>query len=189
MGKSSTGKDTIYKHLMQDSDLGLKKIVMYTTRPIRAKEKNGREYHFVSEAEYKMLKEQGKIIEERNYHTQLGLWRYFTVWDDSIDLRNDSYAVIGTLESYIKTKEYLGEEQILPILVTVDDGIRLQRALDRERAQDIPKYDEMCRRYLADDKDFSKENIQQAQIERQFENNQLEDCVSEIKEYIKNCTE
>ncbi len=44
MGKSSTGKDTIFKSLLSDKDLGLKKIVPYTTRPIRAGERNGVEY-------------------------------------------------------------------------------------------------------------------------------------------------
>ena len=46
MGKSSTGKDSFYKQLICDETLGLKKIVMYTTRPIRAQEKNGEEYFF-----------------------------------------------------------------------------------------------------------------------------------------------
>ena len=35
MGKSSTGKDTIFKRLLEDDTLELKTIVPYTTRPIR----------------------------------------------------------------------------------------------------------------------------------------------------------
>ena len=49
MGKSSTGKDTIYKRLLEDQELGLQRIVPYTTRPIREGEQEGVEYHFVSE--------------------------------------------------------------------------------------------------------------------------------------------
>ena len=49
MGKSSTGKDSFYKKLLEDRELNLKKIVMYTTRPIRAGEVNGVEYFFVNE--------------------------------------------------------------------------------------------------------------------------------------------
>ena len=45
MGKSSTGKDSFYKELVNDHTLGLKNIVMYTTRPIRANERNGEEYY------------------------------------------------------------------------------------------------------------------------------------------------
>ena len=49
MGKSSTGKDTIYKRLLQDGSLHLKSIVGYTTRPIRHQESNGVEYFFTDE--------------------------------------------------------------------------------------------------------------------------------------------
>ena len=35
MGKSSSGKDTIYKNLMEDKSLGLRKLIPYTTRPMR----------------------------------------------------------------------------------------------------------------------------------------------------------
>ena len=49
MGKSSTGKDTIYKRLLEDQELHLKKLIPYTTRPIREGEQEGIEYHFVDE--------------------------------------------------------------------------------------------------------------------------------------------
>ena len=49
MGKSSTGKDTIYKELLEEKKLDLHKIVPYTTRPIREGEKNGEEYFFTDE--------------------------------------------------------------------------------------------------------------------------------------------
>ena len=35
MGKSSTGKDTVYRKLMEWKQLELKRVVPYTTRPIR----------------------------------------------------------------------------------------------------------------------------------------------------------
>lgn len=46
MGKSSSGKDTIFKALLSDGELSLKQIVPYTTRPIREGEQNGVEYFF-----------------------------------------------------------------------------------------------------------------------------------------------
>ena len=150
MGKSSTGKDTIYKHLLQWKEIPFEKVVLYTTRPIRAHEKNGREYHFTDEVHYQELLKAGKIIEDRVYQTFYGPWRYFTVDDGSIDLQNQNYLVIGTLESFIKTAEYFSKDQVLPIYIEVDDGIRLERAIQRERRQETPKYEEMCRRFLAD---------------------------------------
>ena len=49
MGKSSSGKDSIYRQIMEENELSLKPIIPYTTRPVRMGEKDGREYHFCSE--------------------------------------------------------------------------------------------------------------------------------------------
>ena len=93
MGKSSTGKDTVYKQLLKNPFLQLKKIVPYTTRPIRAGETEGEEYFFTDERGFENLKAQGKVIEDRAYHTYHGLWRYFTVDDGNIDLENNNYSI------------------------------------------------------------------------------------------------
>ena len=37
MGKSASGKDKLFKALLTDETLNLKKVVIYTTRPIREK--------------------------------------------------------------------------------------------------------------------------------------------------------
>ena len=184
MGKSATGKDSFYKQLISNESLGLKKIVMYTTRPIRAQEKNGEEYFFVNDEKLARLEAEGKVIERRSYDTIHGVWHYFTVYDEQIHLDGQNYVIIGTLESYIASKKYFGEGVLEPIYIEVDDGVRLQRALDRERTQDKPKYKEMCRRFIADSEDFSEENIAAAGIERRFENNDFEHCLKEITEYI-----
>ena len=184
MGKSSTGKDTVYKKLLQKKELRLHKIVPYTTRPIRDGEKQGEEYFFTNDEGYRLLEAQGKVIEERTYHTYHGLWRYFTVDDGSIDLKYRDYIIIGTLESFVKTAEYFGRDKVVPVLLTVDDGVRLQRALNRERRQETPKYQELCRRYLADEEDFSEEKQKAAGITLKFSNENLEKCLSEIEAYL-----
>ena len=185
MGKSSSGKDTIYKLLLESKDLCLHTIVPYTTRPIRDGETDGVEYHFVDEVELKKIEAAGKLIELRAYRTFHGIWKYFTVADNQIDLEYKDYLIIGTLESYNKTKEYYGAEKVIPIMIDLDDGIRLQRALDREKAQEKPKYQEMCRRFLADEADFSEEKIKEASISGYFYNDNLEKCLSGIIQYMK----
>ncbi len=185
MGKSSSGKDTIYKQLLEWDAENLKKVVLYTTRPIRAGEVEGEEYHFTDEAGYLEMEAKGRIIEARAYHTYHGLWRYFTVDDGSIDLENHNYLVIGTIESYLKTAEYFGRAKVVPILLELDDGIRLKRALDREMKQENPRYQEMCRRFLADEEDFSEEKIKEAGISRRFSNDDLDRCLKEIKVFIQ----
>jgi hypothetical protein len=67
----------------------------------------------------------------------------------------------------------------------VEDGERLIRAIGRERSQDTPKYAEMCRRFLADDADFSEENLRAAGITVRFENTVLEETIENIERYIR----
>ncbi|MBR2037436.1 MAG: guanylate kinase, partial [Lachnospiraceae bacterium] len=55
MGKSATGKDTIYKLLQADKSLNLQQLVPYTTRPMRAGERDGEAYYFVTEEEFHVL--------------------------------------------------------------------------------------------------------------------------------------
>ena len=186
MGKSTSGKDTIYKNLIADNDLSLKKVVPYTTRPMRDGETDGVQYFFRDEEGYLDLKNRGKIIEERTYHTNYGEWRYFTVDDGQIDLASgDSYLVIGTLESYCYFRDYFGKENVLPILIDVEARIRLERAMKREEKQEHPRYDEMCRRFLADEEDFDESKINEAGVEKRFFNNGLiEDCINEIRQHI-----
>ncbi|MBP5282419.1 MAG: guanylate kinase [Lachnospiraceae bacterium] len=185
MGKSSTGKDTIYKELLRRKEIPFRTVVPYTTRPIRAGERDGVEYHFTDEAGFQDLLRQQRIIEDRAYNTVHGLWRYFTVNDGNIRLDEADYLFIGTLEAYQKLCDYFGPERILPVLVTLDDGVRLQRALNRERSQDHPKYEEMCRRFLADAEDFSEAKLAEAGNPRSFQNDDLDACIGEIQIYLK----
>lgn len=92
--------------------------------------------------------------------------------------------MIGTLESYQKIVEYFGNETVIPIYIEVEDGLRLQRALDRERIQDTPKYEELCRRFLADARDFSEEKLKEAGIKMRFVNCDLRETAQKIKEYM-----
>ena len=180
MGKSATGKDTIYKRLLADEKLNLKKIVTYTTRPIRAGEKPGEEYFFIGEDDVKRLDEEGKIVELRAYNTVHGIWKYMTVADENIDLKNNDYLIIGTPESYKGCVKFFGPDVMVPILITVPDGERLQLALNREKKQQNPKYEEMCRRFLSDAADFSEEKLKEAGIEHSFQNDNLDECYKTI---------
>lgn len=186
MGKSATGKDTIYKKLLAREDIDLKKVVIYTTRPIRKGEREGVEYHFVDEDKLNKLKKQGKIIEHRSYDTIHGKWHYFTVDDGQIDLANNDYLMIGTLEAYDQIRKHFGQDRVLAIYLEVEDSLRLERALKREQTQEEPKYTELCRRFLADEKDFSEENLAKYKIYKIYRNEDINACISEIVRSIKN---
>lgn len=185
MGKSSSGKDTLYKEVLKALPK-LKTLVLYTTRPIREGEQEGIEYHFVTDEELDQFEKAGKIIEERTYDTVYGAWKYATIEDGQINLAAYDYLVIGTLESYAGMKKCYGAENLVPIYIEVEDGERLSRALSRERQQEQPKYEEMCRRFLADQKDFSEENLEEAGIVRRYYNDDKVQCLEKIIGEIQN---
>ena len=185
MGKSSSGKDSIYSRIMEAGELPLERIVPYTTRPRREGEIDGKAYVFTDEARVKALMRAGRIIELRAYDTVYGIWKYFTVDDGRIDLETDSYLYIVTLEGYQKMQAYFGKEAVVPIYIEVEDGERLLRAIAREQEQKSPQYEEMCRRFLADSADFSEEKLKEAGIGQRFVNDDMETTIRQITDYIR----
>lgn len=183
MGKSASGKDSLYRAVLERQPVPLKSITTYTTRPIRNNEQEGVEYHFSTIEKFQEMREQGLVIESRCYHTVFGDWFYFTADDGQIDNEHD-YLLIMTLEGYASLRKYFGEDRVIPIYIDVEDGLRLERAIDRERKQPKPAYDEMCRRFLADSVDFSEENLKQLNVSKHFENIEFDECLDEICEFI-----
>ena len=113
-----------------------------------------------------------------------GVWSYATIDNGKLGKDNENYLAIGTLESYEKMLDYFGKNIVVPIYIVVDDGLRLERALIRERQQKNPNYMELCRRFLADEKDFSLEKLKICGIHKIYENNDLEQCIMEIKKKL-----
>ncbi len=182
MGKSSTGKDTVYRKIVEKTDVTT--ITMYTTRPMRVGETDGREYYFIDDEALAEFDRDGRIIELRAYNTVHGIWKYLTVDDGQINLETDNrYLIIATLEAYEKYLAYYGKDIVVPIYIEVDDRTRIHRALQREDAEEHPKYKEMCRRFIADEEDFSEEKLQMAGIDIRYSNYDLDNCVDTI---IKN---
>ena len=54
-----------------------------------------------------------------------------------------------------------------------------------ERSQENPKYTELCRRFIADEEDFSREKILEVGIDKIYENDKLFECVNNIENDIK----
>lgn len=186
MGKSATGKDTVAARLRERLECAghpLKEIVDYTTRPMREQEQDGVDYHFVTEERLAELQEAGKVIECRCYQTVHGPWYYFNVDDGQFDTEEDSL-LITTLEGYAQIRTYFGAERVVPLYLEISDRTRLHRALEREDRQSSPKYAELCRRYLADNEDFSEEKLAELGIRERFSNEDLEECLTALEEKI-----
>lgn len=191
IGKSSSGKDTVKNRLIDEllsKDCKIKELVIYTTREIRTGEIDGIDYNFVSESVYQELLANKKIIEVRTYEKVQGTVRYFTVLDEDFFKDQIDYIVgVGTLESYNKlTKYFSGQEsvnvKINPIYLNVENSDRLLRAMRRELREDKDKqnFEEVCRRFEADEIDYSAVKMQDSGITKIFENTQLETAVNEI---------
>lgn len=181
MGKSSSGKDTVFKQLQDDIDLNLKPIIPYTTRPQRSNETDGQDYYFINEAKLTQFNRMGKVIEQREYDTINGKWYYCTVNDGQIDLEKENYLLIGTLPVYKNLQNYFGEDNIVPIYIVVEDAARLERALAREKQQKRPNYEELCRRFLADSSDFCDAKLTDCGVKKLYCNDNLKGCVGTIK--------
>ena len=184
MGKSASGKDHIYSALRDDPELRLRPLVLYTTRPIREKETDGVQYHFVSAEALAAMEADGRVIERRDYDTVAGIWSYATVDDGTIDLCAHHYIAIGTIASFVRVRDHFGADKVIPILIETEDGERLLRAIKREKKQAVPNYEEVCRRFLADAEDFSEDHIKEAGIEHRFPNNALlPDCIDAVRRF------
>lgn len=182
MGKSASGKDTIYNEVINRIP-SLHTIKPCTTRPKRDNE-TGSEYNFVSEEQFNQDLKNGKIIEYRTYNTIYGPWIYYEKKDD-IDLRFHDYITISTLEGYTGFLEMYDQEDIIPIYIDIKEEVRLIRAINRELQQETPKLDELARRFIADQIDFNNEKLDSLGIIKRFPNNDdLEDCIHSIVEYI-----
>ncbi len=187
MGKSATGKDSIYHEIVKRCPQ-LREIITYTTRPMREGETYGKEYYFVTKEEMYEMRETGKIIECREYDTVLGPWFYFTADDGQLDFDKGDYILISTLEGYEKLQAAFGIGSIVPVYIEVDDLERLERAVRRERSQVSPCVPELCRRFLADEEDFSEERLQMAGIEMRIVNEDLETAVENVEKLIRGNT-
>jgi guanylate kinase len=76
LGKSASGKDTIFQRVLAECNLN--PIVYYTTRPRRTGETHGKDYYFVTDKNgkfyfHKTSSEQDKTI---NSLQKQGLWIY-----------------------------------------------------------------------------------------------------------------
>lgn len=184
MGKSASGKDTLYRRMMERYT-ELHPVIPYTTRPIRAGESEGAEYHFVPIERMEEMKRNGQIVECRCYQTVKGPWYYFTADDGQIDFAKGDFALISTLEGYEQIRDFYGEDRVVPLYIEVEDFLRLERALSRERQQAAPCVAEVCRRFLADEEDFSEEKLHRLDISQRISNISVEEALAQIGQALK----
>lgn len=172
VGKSCSGKDTLCARILERHP-ELAPVIPYTTRPRRTGEAGN--YCFVTEEQLRRYEAQGQVIEKREYHTVQGLWTYFTL---RFPLDQDRL-LITTLEGARALMDAYGSQAVHMVYLHVDDRTRLLRCMDREERQERPDYAEVCRRFLADQSDFSDDKL------AQFPNLHLLDTGSGVEDCLE----
>ena len=134
VGESASGKSSIERELV--NNYGFKKVVSYTTRSPRDGEKDGIDYHFVSDQYFDILEESGFFAETAVYNG----WSYGTAKQDYTD---DKVAVLTP--HGMRQKKKIEGINPLSFYINVPRRDRLVKIL--QRGDDI---EEAYRRNLSD---------------------------------------
>lgn len=181
IGKTCSGKDTIVNELIKK--YGYKKLVSYTTRPMRAKEKQDIDYHFIKKEEFLDKIKDDFFMEYKKFDTTQGEWWYGSAKEDYLNSEQNTIKIIepnGLQDILYKIKK--NKLNITPICIYIYANNKtikkrlMQRGDDKKEAE---------RRLTQDNKDFSKI---QCIANRIFYNNgdkSLDDVVDEIHDYIQ----
>ena len=145
-GKSASGKDSIQKWITTNYPQLTNKIISCTTRPPRSGEQHGVDYFFLSDEEFAKKVLDGSMLEATSFRE----WFYGTALDQlDKDKINIGVFNITGVECILEDPRL----EVVPVWVHASDKARLRRSLNRE---DNPDCKEICRRFLADEKDFDE---------------------------------
>ena len=167
VGKSGAGKSYYIDSIRSDSKFmkqaNLSPLVYGTTREKRAGEKDGIDYNFVTEEQYKNINP-NNLIETRTYGTISGIKYYFTKSDyiknpksnlicTSSLYQYESYRNWTNLENLTNKSNSIDEKYILNIIIINSElKTRLKRIIDRSTT-DKEIY-EGCRRVVEEKSEF-----------------------------------
>lgn len=145
-GKSASGKDSIQKWIVSNYPQLTNKIVSCTTRPPRSGEQDGVDYFFLSDEKFAKKVLDGSMLEATSFRE----WFYGTALDqlDPEKINIGVFNITG-VECILDDPRL----DVVPVWIHASDKTRLRRSLNRE---DNPDCKEICRRFLADEKDFDE---------------------------------
>ena len=177
-GESASGKDTIQKYITTQWPDWCNSIVSCTTRPKRDYEIDGIDYHFLTNAEFAEKVLNLSMLEA----TEFNDWFYGTPIDS---LKPDMLNVGVFNPNGIRALLTDSRIQVLPLYVYASDKTRLLRSLSRE---ENPNCYEICRRYMADVKDFDELDFDYCVIDNgaEMDKEAIESYVFDFNYYCPN---
>ena len=176
-GKTSSGKDTIVNALVKDH--GYKKMITYTTRSMREGEVNGKDYHFVTAKDFENKINSGFFAEYKVYNTIFGTWKYGSAVEDYINAE-DKTVIILTPDGYRDVAESLRTKPRLIYIYACEYTIRKRLESRGDNKMEAE------RRLRSDKKDFNGFKNEADKIVYNNENDNIEEIVEEILDYVAN---
>ena len=148
VGKTASGKTTIANELCKNHHY--KRIITYTTRPMRENEIQDVDYHFISDEQFNKMVENNEFTEYKHYNTAHGVWSYGSVVTSEQEHSDDCYVIIltpqGLRDLSKKTSRYIAFYLNIGFESQLE---RLKKRGDEEQ--------QIIKRLKNDDKDF--ENV------------------------------
>lgn len=175
IGKTASGKDTIVNELV--SQYGYKRIITYTTRPIRDGEQPDVSYHFVDKSQFKRLVMQDFFAEWKTYQTVLGEWHYGTSIKD-LENADDKTVIVLTPDGYREIIQKL-QEKPRTIYIYANNATIQERLLNRGDNKDEAK-----RRLEHDNTDFKGIENEVDKIFYNNKNNNIQEVVQKIIQWL-----
>lgn len=121
-GNIGAGKSTLLKRLEAS---GFKKVIEYTTRPMREGEKDGADYYFVTDEEYDRMEGAGELAESQHIMTTYGIWKYGA---KKSDMGGNAVFTVGV---YGAAQILEAGIPVLSVYMDIDRETAMERAMHR----------------------------------------------------------
>ena len=148
VGKTASGKTTVANELCKNH--GYKRIITYTTRPMRDNEVQDVDYHFISDEQFNKMVENNEFTEYKRYNTAHGVWNYGSVITSKQELSDDYYVIILTPQGLRDLSKKISQYIAFYLNISFESQLeRLKKRGDEEQ--------QIIKRLINDAKDF--ENV------------------------------
>lgn len=170
MGKTASGKTFVREELVKKHNY--KRIITYTTRPMRKNEKQDITYHFISTDEFLEKINSGFFAEWKDYVTADGLFYYGTALEDC-ENADDNSVIILTPDGIRDLKR----KGINVVTIYLYSNLS---TISRRLAFRGDKESEIDRRIKADLQDFHNADILADRIVYNNLSDEIDDVVSSV---------